>query len=438
MDNHVLSNILLLLYTSVYVVFYIKLRKKRSFFGPTSLTLLVYAICGVCSIIVYNDNLLSSLYGGYGQLTLFPFVYLSIMVLANLQPTAKFEQYHELKIQRPSNQIIVVFLFVYAACSLALLPNTLARIEDGLQVLFYSNYGGQDLYTEGQLDLDRNVFKYNGIQSILSVICESFNEIAILLMFYYLTFSKKNKLLIVLLPIVFAADLLKPIASGQRTGIVMSILSIVLCYLLFRRYWNRRVQKTASRVLVIFLIVVSVPYVALTLSRFSGSQQGTTGSTLSYVGQANLNFNLYCLDAGGTRHGDRVTRGFKSVLGLETTAGTRDTRDKYSTTMIIDDSVFYTYVGDFTLDFGPFPAAIILLLFAIFVSLATRIDGHHIKFHQLLVLYFALAISLKGSFHLFPYSYSGNQVIIALFVMYLVFKIDSMSTSHHTFLAVSH
>ena len=397
--EHFYSSFLLLLYTSVYVVFYLKLRRHRTYFGPTSLTLLVYAILGICSIIVYNDNELSNLYGGYGLLTLFPFVYLATIVLLVLQPTARLEKNYDLKIQKPNSNIAISFLVFYAICSLAIFPNTLAHIQDGLQILFYSAYGGQDLYTEGQLDVERNIFKYNGIQTIFSVFHDSLNEIAIFLMFYYLTFKKKHKGLIVFLSLAFIADLLKPIASGQRTGFVMIMLSIILCYLIFKRYWNSKLQQVVSKIMLVLVVIVSIPFFALTISRFSQSQQGTMGSTLSYVGQANLNFNLYCLDAGGTRHGDRVLRGYKSVLGMETTASTRDTRDKYYN-MKIDDRVFYTYVGDFVLDFGLLLATFILLAYAFIVSSATRLKGHEIKFHQLLVLYFSLAISLKGSFYL--------------------------------------
>ena len=435
--DHLVSSLLLILYTFIYVVFYLKLRRKRAYFGPTSLTLLVYGILGVCSIIVYIDKDLSNLYEGYGKLTFFPFLYLITIVLLVLKPTVRLEKYYDLKIQKPSNNLVVYFLIFYAVCSLAIFPNTLSRIQDGLQILFFSADGGQNLYTEGQLDDGRNFFKYIGVQSILSVFHDSLNEISILLMFYYLTFKKKHTGLIILLSIAFVADLLKPIASGQRTGFVLTMLSIVLCYLIFRRYWDTKLQQVASKILIVLVVIVSIPFIALTISRFSLSQEGTTGSTLSYLGQANLNFNLYCLDAGGTRHGDRVVRGFKSVLGMETTNSTRDTREKYSN-MKIDDRVFYTYVGDFVLDFGLILATFILLAYALIVNSVTLLRGHTIKFHQLLVLYFSLAISLKGSFYLFPYAYSGNQIIAAFFLMYIVFKFDCMNQSfRHSYLTIN-
>ena len=81
MTENFASNILLVLYISVYIFFYLKLHKHRQYFGPTSLTLLVYAICGICSIIVYNSSNLSNLYEGYGTLTFFPFIYLALIVL---------------------------------------------------------------------------------------------------------------------------------------------------------------------------------------------------------------------------------------------------------------------------------------------------------------------------------------------------------------------
>ena len=65
----------------------------------------------------------------------------------------------------------------------------------------------------------------------------------------------------------------------------------------------------------------------------------------------------------------------------------------------INDEVFSTFVGDFTIDFGPFFAVIIFIVFNFFVIYSfqrNKTNNNKIKLHQLLLLYFTVCISAQG------------------------------------------
>ncbi len=418
----------LLIYICGFIILFFSVKKRGRAFGPASIVILAYILIGLISLNLYLTD------GQYfNKLTFFPFLYLFTMVYLMLYSGIRYEKCNVERIQCPSLTLIQVFLFVYAVCSIVILPHQLAHIKDGLQILFASQYGGSELYADSH-DVIFEAGGVSGLYGLFAIFHNFFSEIAIFTMFYYMTLPKKNKILLYLLFVAFFVEIISPIAEGQRTNCIMVSFSVLLSYFIFRHYWSQKTYKILRGLLITSIIVISVPFLALSISRFGRTDAGTVGSMVSYVGQADLNFNINCLDVGDTRHGDRTANQFKMLLGMETTKGIMDTRAKYSSRMKIDDGNFYTFVGDFTLDYGPFWGAIILITISLFFISITRPQKRSINFYQLLVIYLSLSIALKGSMYLFTYSFFGNYVLIAYFLMYLLLKLDQSQQKIHRYI----
>jgi hypothetical protein len=144
-----------------------------------------------------------------------------------------------------------------------------------------------------------------------------------------------------------------------------------------------------------------------------------------YGGQENLYFNKYGLDNGGIRYGDRTFPLFKRILGFENVPKNfMERRDKYPH-LKISDEVFYTFVGDFTIDFGPIIATFIFLFFTLFVVINTKIRNGIIRFHQLILLHFVMSVCMLGGLKLYPFSdVGGNLQLIVYFIAYIFFRLD--------------
>lgn len=84
----------------------------------------------------------------------------------------------------------------------------------------------------------------------------------------------------------------------------------------------------------------------------------------------------------------------------------------------MNDEKFTTFVGDFTIDFGPTCAFVIFLLFNIWVLLKIRTDGETIKLHQLLLIFFCACVSIQGGMSLFTFADTSNLRIITIFSLY--------------------
>ncbi len=91
----------------------------------------------------------------------------------------------------------------------------------------------------------------------------------------------------------------------------------------------------------------------------------------------------------------------------------------------INDGVFSTFVGDFTIDFGPVIGSLILLFFTVFVLIKTKIRDGIIRFHQLILLHFVMNVCVIGGLKLYPFSdVGGNLQLIVYFIAYILFRLD--------------
>lgn len=92
--------------------------------------------------------------------------------------------------------------------------------------------------------------------------------------------------------------------------------------------------------------------------------------------------------------------------------------------MTLDDYVFYSFVGDFTLDYGPFWAFVIFIIAAIVLRYKTKVYGNSVEPHKLLLIFIIVNCCLQGSMTLFPYAdIAGNLKLIMFFIFYEYMKI---------------
>lgn len=208
-----------------------------------------------------------------------------------------------------------------------------------------------------------------------------------------------------------------PMSQGLRGGTITALLTIIGGYMLFRRFLSKKINKVITRIGMISVAVIAVPIIAITVSRFGKEQAGVTGFVNWYVGQGSLYFNNYGLDNGGIRHGDRTMSFFKRFIDKDTPKNFVERRDK-DRFLEIDDNFFSTFVGDFTLDFGPIIPVFIFVAFNWLIILLIKPKDDKLKVHQLLLIYLTACICLQGGMTLYSYSDLGALRLITLGLVY--------------------
>jgi len=352
----------------------------------------------------------------YDKLRLFPYIYLYTMLMIALTPTI----YHHLsppeRIEPPRTRVLLIPCVIVIVCGFLQLPGLISNFGEGVVGLFTNADAGQEAYSERLEEASDAGTKINNLTAIL------FNMVfdcGVFLCFYLMTLKKKNLLFITAMLIAVFIGMIIPVTMGQRGIVITCALTVVVGYMLFRRYMAPRINKVVQTVAIIGAIIIALPIGAITVSRF-GEREGNigVGGFINwYIGQGNIYFNNSVLNAGGIRYGDRTINLFKRIVVPDTPKNYNERRDKYSK-LEIDDYYFTTFVGDFVLDFGPVAAVVIFIVFNLYILTVIRPRDGTIKLHQMLALYFTMCICMQGGMTLFMYSDTSNLKIIVFVLLY--------------------
>lgn len=316
-----------------------------------------------------------------------------------------------------------MLVLIFIMTTLVRLPDILMRFSEGLKLMMIDIAAAGDIYNETMAD--SNATLGDGTVSNLSaIISNCFSNLGILLLFYYLTLNKQNKFLVLGLLLSCITLMLGNIAISQRGPVVDILLNLVITYYAFRKFLSDKVKLSVKWIGGSVLILVLVAILALTIGRFQNWGKGPLASVYGYIGQQNLYFNKYGLDNGGIRYGDRTFPLFKQLLGFENVPKSFwERREKYHN-LKINDEKFISFVGDFTLDFGPYIAPIIFVLLTLFVLRRTKIRNGEVAFHQLILLHLVMCICVQGGLKLYSFADTGNLQIILYLVLYYIFRFD--------------
>ena len=415
-SNYILSAFLILL----WVITLIWYQRKNKNFDAGSFIIVMYIIYAFFSIMTINDDSIPQL-TNYEPLTLFPYLYLYVMMMIALTPAIYHHKNSTDSIEYPQSNILRIIATFIIIVAILNLPGIVSDFRNGLMSIFTDAEAGKKAYME-QIDNASNVGR--AIRNIPAILFNSFSDIGIFLLFYFITMTKKNYKIIYGLLLANIINLIIPIMRGQRGGVVLAILTVICGYFLFKQYLSTSLNKLIKKIGIVFIVIITLPVVAITISRFGSEKVGVSTFINWYIGQGNIYFNNHALDDNGLRYGDRTLNLFKRLVDSNTSKNYVERREIYSK-LKINDEVFSTFVGDFTIDFGPFFAMIIFLGFyslVIYTLQKNKTKNKKIKLHQLLLLYFTVCISVQGGMSLFSYSDTGNLRIIVLGLLYYYLK----------------
>lgn len=412
MDQIVSDNILASSFLFIWILTLAWYQYRNTTFDAGSTVIAFYIVYAVFSIVTINDFYFSEY---FLPLTLFPYIYLYIMMMIALAPAVHHHLYPPKTIVSPNTRILKLTGILIVCCAFIQIPDIITNFQSGIVKLFLDSDAGKDAYDSHMEDAGD---AGSAITNLPSVIYNSLFDLSIFIFFFFLTLKKKNKKLIMALGASIFIGTLIPIMNGLRGGVIISIQTIICGYMLFRRYLSKQINRIANIVGISTIILLSLPIIAISISRFSQRNYGVMGAIYWYVGQGSLYFNNYGLDAGGIRYGDRTLNLVKRVIDPENTPKNYIERRYKYPSLEIDDYYYTTFVGDFTIDFGPITAFILFVLFFSWLLIEVRGHDNKIELHQMLLLYFSLCISIQGGMSLFYYSDTSNLRIITCFMLY--------------------
>lgn len=414
-----MSNFYLLTYILLWVVTILRQQKKERREDVVFYINALYLSLGVISFILFNDK---SVYGiDFKELSLFPFVYLFFTLQICLKPLRTYCNSRYNSISKVNENIIRYIAIFFIGTSLVQLPSNIINLQEGVMKIIFDMNAGLDAYNDAALSSD--TVEDGTIINIFYIFSAAFSEIGIFILFYYLTKRETGIIIKTALVVSVVGVMIDPISKGNRTVPMQVLLALFFAYMLFKPYMREATNTIVKRIGIVLMIILMIPLVSITISRFSESNSGALGSVEKYLGQSTLIFNNYAFDSGGIRYGDRTFPLFKRMIGFDNVPSNYSQRRTKYSNMKIDDSHFISFVGDFVLDYGPIMAFFILLFFAFVFDNIIKCRSDCIPIYNLLAVYFLLNIVVQGSFYLFSYAdVGGNLKIITYTITYIVLK----------------
>jgi len=401
------------------ITIYVYQKKKRIIDSGTFL-LSLNLICTLASLFLINNNAFS-----FKELKIFPFVFLYVMILIVSFPVLKYDTRKFKFISIPSRLLMNTISLIFILPTFIMLPEIITEFSADISKLFVDSLAGQQLYDDAWQE------KYLGLKkqskNIPAILSGAMSGIGILLAFYNLTLKSPNRFITVGLFVSIFILILPSISKGQRNGLTETLLVLIPTYLILQKRISSKLNNLIKITGIIIIILLSVPFVLLTNSRFDNNKINVGESIFYYAGQQNLFFNNFGLDNNGLRYGDRTFPFFKTILGFDNVPQNFwERRDKYPN-LTINDEVFITFVGDFTLDFGPIVTLLFFLIISIIIYRIACLRNSVLYFHHLILIHLLIYVCSIGSLKLFPFSdISGNLKLSVYVITYFIFKYNKV------------
>lgn len=415
MDNG-WSNILLVFNALLWLITFVVYQQRRKYFGVGSAILFFYTSISFLAIHLYNNPYANGL---FKALNLFPFLYLYVMIIIASYPILNLKLEKIQYIQSPSNRLLNVVCCSLIFLSLLTLPKTIIQMKDGLVMLLLDSSYGKEAYMERA---ENYINKSTSNMDIISILSNLSCNISPLFMMYYVTLKNRNRWILYGLVLSSISYPLTGIATGARAALASFMINMSFWFIFIRKYVPEKINRSVKKCIFVGAGLLCIPFILVTFSRNEGDWNNILYSVERYASEGVLRFNNYGLDANGYRYGDYTIVLFKKILGLEPAMYYSSRLLKYNH-MFMNESVFYTFVGDFTLDFGPYISFLIFIFTSMSFCLLLKIRNKGLLFYQYILLYLLL-VGCLGYFQ-FPLGrIDGNLLIIALFLLSFIFRYD--------------
>ena len=408
------NNLILLSYSFLWLIFLYFYKRKNERFTLGYVLIALYFVLSLLSIIAFNSEYSTDYFGN--KLTLFPLLYLFLMMFITFVPLTTLKEQKLLYISIPSKNFCKYLCIFFGLFSLLEILGELSDIQNGFSLLLSNSDDIADLYFDST---ERRMSKrsFSGVFSIVGVISNLGSLIGPLIFYIYLLHNNRNKIVIFLASMTILQGFLHGVAVASRALIALRLFTVLLLFFFFMPFMERKLKKKIKRIFFLGAIISISLLTIITVARVNYSKQTSSYFNVTrYLGEGPIIFDNYCMDAHGTREGYHTATLFVYLLGKPILSES-EKRFKFRD-MTIDNSRFYTYVGDYVLDYGPETAFIIFIILSLlaFRSLRHK-DG--LCFSQVIIVY--MVFRFCSSFHQASYTGIGGNIAFVFELMLAFF-----------------
>ena len=353
-----LSNIYLSMYLYAWIAVFIIFVLRTKSVGIGGIIILTYVISAIASIIFYNG--LEFLNVGE-DLSWAPLIYLFSCINICLIPIYVYsKKMSTLKVKLGGSKDSIIDGFILL-CS----PFLFEAFVEMFIIATSTNADSLNGIYESVKDTVGEQLSFLGRKTM--AICRNFHYLWPILFFYQLV--KKKKGVYIVAPLIATiTGFLEAYASASRVAIVREIMYIFILLMLFKNSLDKKMRKKILKIFIISLCSIVFLLSLITLSRFNKGNQGSNDDILIwvslYLGEGPIRFCQYMWNIVNFGNGDNVASLFKEIIGLDPIVDMEQRRVVYERITGIPCMIFYTFIGDFFVDFGPILTIGICIIFS--------------------------------------------------------------------------
>lgn len=384
-------------------------KAKGSAWTSSSVLIGIYLVCSFSGILDLHLGDYTQPFQEKYWLSIFEFDFFLILFLI---PFRLFKESSINKLVLPNKTILDTFAIIVIALSF-------------YSIIFFAS-SVRNIFMQANLADARNsmvageeMFFEAGIGATIASVSAANYVFAIVLFFIYEIIGG-SKLMRRLLLISSFSEPIHVLAFVGRDGIVFWIFTFVFCYFFFKPYLPKQNTKKLIRAFIVIGIVLMIPFLLISLSRFGDSDGGTGNSFVSYLGHSFIQAPLFLGMDNKPSSPGAVFPLFRSLLGMPEA-------QSYGI-LVIGDWISYkfsTFVVSLYISLGL--AGLVVSI--IFVYLITNIGFLKVRrtmyFSQFIVYLWYFQIIGQGVFYFRQYTRGGNLFILsclALSILFAAFK----------------
>lgn len=407
---------LLIVIVFMFIFFKMNTNRKEGWKNPSSLLIGIYLLASIFSVpnlLINGDSSNAKLTMVYQEKYWFGVFAFIILIFLFLYPFYRFKENNVKEIAIPSDQVLEVFSCTVIVLSffaiIYSIPTVVSLFRSGVALRVLRNNFG---------NVRESYVSTSGISNTIASVASSMYPFAIML-FYIYYIKGKHPIKCLLLFISSSSNIFHVLTFVGRDGVVFWMLSFLSMHFFFRDYLNIYQRKTVRRVFIVAAIVALLPFIAISISRFSSysAENGTIKSILSYLGQMIPNYLLY-FDI----RMDHYNYGVSFPLFWEITGQQQPTSVRWMDGGT-ESNVFGTFLKSFNINFGVLGTLIVALIAGFLFLRVFNKRKETFYFHQyfLYILYFK--ILSEGVFYFRDYTRGGNLFILICFLLFVVFSV---------------
>lgn len=386
-------------------------------FGVVNLLILTYMLmCSASLVLEQFPRLYSD-----APIAFAPMAYLSVCFIVIFWGFAGFRdlKFTSLKVER---------IYLYKALEYFLL------FGGFLSIIFFLPFAATAL--KGDISLNRNEMVATGsaladfgiINSIFSLMSNLFIIAQVCSFINLIPINGKRHVYKAYLLLISSLSFVVYIfAYAGRDGVVYWLMSYIFCFLLFRKFLSESDRKKMKRISVSVIAIIMVPFLMISISRFSDMDGGTIWWIINYMGMQLQNFNAHFQVEAPLLHGRHtfpIIYDFLNLAGFGVSSKVENNIfHSYFLAEGVTPWVFTTFIGNFIYDYGKIGTLLLLCM----MSLATRILIKKVtrtgilEFSNLLIFILLYQAIYWGVFYF--RLYVANYYILATILLCVMFKL---------------